>query len=274
MFSDAVHQVWNLTDTLLVRVHNTLVPQLGAFVTTLFALQLVLLGYRAYWGHASPADVLKRTFIAAVFAGLILDARGQALIRQAAQVPHDIGLAVLAALQGYSTPEAATQSLDTLMSNLLSGVDLLVAASSWKNPLPLLGAIVLLLAIVVFFAYCAYLIVLSVILTTVFLALFPPILALSLFEPLRPLLQGLIRQTATYALVPLLVYTTLGFIGTLLTRWSRRATGSGWADLADAIPILFLLIVTFLLLTQIVGAAAGLVGGIGMRPVSLRGGAG
>ena len=271
MFTDAVTQVWALVDTMLVRVHNTLVPQLGAFVTTIFALQLVLLGYRAYWGHASPADVLKRLLVAAVFAGLILDARGQALIRLAARVPHDVGLAVLGALQGYSDPRAATRSLDLLMSNLLTGVTVMVEAASFTNPWPILAALLLLAAVVIFFAYCAYLIVLSAILTTVFLALFPPILALSLFDPLRPLLQGLIRQTSTYALVPLLLYTTLGFLTTLLTDWTHRATGSGWGDIMDAVPMFFLLVVTFLLLTQIIGAAAGLVGGIGLRPVALRG---
>ena len=271
MFEYCLTALTHATDSALVKVHNALADSLGPFATALFCLYLVLQGYRTYFGSLSPSTLFSNILIAATSCGMLLHSAGFTLIRDVAQLPTEVGLATLKALAGLRTSASAARSLDQLLEQLINGITSVIGHTEVWNFAPLIVGVLLAGIVMVFFAYIAYLLVLSAILTTVFLALFPVALALSLLDACKPILQGLIRQTLTYALVPCLLYAILGFTSGLLREWTQTfvASGGSLGDLMKVVPIFFLLIVNILLLSQLVGAASGLVGGVGMRPATM-----
>jgi len=94
----------------------------------------------------------------------------------------------------------------------------------------------------------------------VLLGIGPIVMCCALFNVTSGVVDGWIRSLATYALLPVLVYTVLGLMTSLLGN-TVSALQAGEPSLSTVMPFLFMCAATTLLLKEVVGLAAAIAGG-------------
>ncbi|MBS0366290.1 MAG: type IV secretion system protein [Proteobacteria bacterium] len=118
--------------------------------------------------------------------------------------------------------------------------------------------------------YVMFLIALSSIALAVLLALGPLFIALALFESTRRFLQAWLAQLAHYALVTILTVLMAALLLQIVQSYAQQTAGRGAAlQTVDALDMLLVAVLVFLLLRQVMPIAAALAGGAALSTFGL-----
>ena len=133
----------------------------------------------------------------------------------------------------------------------------------------LAGAIVWLL-IGMLCVYAMFLISLSSIASAVLLAIGPLFVAMLLFDSTRRYFEAWIAQLATYALISILTVLVAALLLQIVESYASQTAALGTAILTvDALDMMLISVLVFLLMRQIMPIAAGLGGGLALSSFSV-----
>jgi type IV secretion system protein VirB6 len=113
--------------------------------------------------------------------------------------------------------------------------------------------------------YAMFLIALSSIASAVLLAIGPLFIALLLFDSTRRYFEAWIAQLATYALISILTVLVAALLLQIVESYAAQTAARGAAILTvDALDMVLVSVLVFLLMRQIMPIAAGLAGGLAL----------
>lgn len=232
-------------------------------IVTLAVLYVMGWGYLQLTGQIEEPLIagVKRIVVLAVVlgVGLQLWLYNSVIVDTFYNAPAQLAAAMAGAGDPVGTIDSIWESGGTVAGNLwekghsLSGFGFLMAgAVVWC----LVGLLCL---------YAMFLIALSNIALAVLLALGPLFIALVLFESTRRLFSAWIAQLANYALITILTVMVAGLLLQLVQSYAAQTAARGSAILTvDALNMVLIAVLVFLLLRQVMPIAAGLAGGLAL----------
>lgn len=226
--------------------------------------------YVMVWGYLQLTGRIEEPFVAGLkrlmVLALILGASLQLWLYNAVLVDtfYRAPAELAAAIVGAQDPVA---TVDTIWQE---GGE--VAAALWNNGgvfngglgFAIAGAVVWVL-VGLLCIYTMFLIALSGIALAVLLALGPLFLAMLLFDQTRRFFEAWIAQLANYALITILTVLTAALLLQLVQSYAAQTAARGSAILTvDALDMLLVAVLVFLLMRQVMPIAAALAGGIAL----------
>jgi type IV secretion system protein VirB6 len=233
-------------------------------IVTLATLYVMVWGYLQLSGHIEePLGAgLRRLVLLAVVLGAALHLwlYNAVLVDTFYRAPAELAGAVVGAPDPVAT-------IDTIWSQ--GGA---VAAYLWNNGgvfsgdfgFYVAGAIVWVL-MGLLCVYCMFLIALASIALAVLLALGPLFLALLLFDATRRFFEAWLAQLANYALITVLTVLVAALLLQIVASYAAQTAARGAAIVTvDALNMVLVAAVVFLLMRQIMPIAAALAGGVSL----------
>jgi len=181
--------------------------------------------------------------------------------------PAQLAAAIVGATDPVATIDAIWQGGGTVAENLW---DKGIGWSGWSGfDFTIAGAAVWLL-IGILCVYAMFLIALSNIALAVLLALGPIFIALLLFEPTKRFFAAWIAQLANYALITILTVMLAALLLQTVNSYAAQTAARGSAIFTvDALNMVLIAALVFLVLRQIMPIAAGLAGGVALNSMGL-----
>ena len=181
--------------------------------------------------------------------------------------PAQLAAAIVGATDPVATIDAIWQSGGTVAEHLW---DKGVGWSGWSGVgFTIAGAVVWLL-IGILCVYAMFLIALSNIALAVLLALGPIFIALLLFESTRRFFAAWIAQLANYALITILTIMLAALLLQIVNSYAAQTAARGSAIFTvDALNMVLIAALVFLVLRQIMPIAAGLAGGVALNSMGV-----
>jgi type IV secretion system protein VirB6 len=235
------------------------------------AIVILATVYVMAWGYLQLTGRIEEPFVAGIRrlivlavvlgASLQLWLYNSLLVDTFYRAPAELAAAIVGAQDPVAT-------IDTIWEQ---GGD--VAAALWNNGgvfhgggigFDIAGAIVWVL-VGLLCVYTMFLIALSGIALAVLLALGPLFLAMLLFDQTRRFFEAWIAQLANYALITILTVLTAALLLQLVQTYAQQTAARGSAILTvDALDMLLVSVLVFLLMRQVMPIAAALAGGIAL----------
>jgi type IV secretion system protein VirB6 len=254
-------QLASYIGTNTAKVAETLEPA----IVTLAIIYVMVWGYLQLTGRIEEPFVagLKRLIVLAVVLGTALQLwlYDSVLVDTFYRAPSEL----VAAVVGAQDPVA---TVDTIWEQ--GGA---VADSLWNNGgvfsgggigYAVAGAVVWVL-IGLLCVYTMFLIALSGIALAVLLALGPLFLAMLLFDATRRFFEAWIAQLANYALITILTVLTAALLLQVVQSYAEQTAARGAAiQTVDALNMLLVAVLVFLLMRQVMPIAAALAGGVAL----------
>ena len=254
-------QLGNYIGTNTERVAQSLEPAIVMLATV----------YVMGWGYLQLTGRIEEPFVAGmrrlIVLAVVLGASLQlwlynsVLVDTFYRAPAELAAAVVGAQDPVAT-------IDTIWAE---GGE--VAAALWNNGgvfhggglgFVIAGAVVWLL-VGILCVYTMFLIALSLIALAVLLALGPLFFAMLLFDQTRRFFEAWIAQLANYALITILTVLTAALLLQLVESYAEQTAARGSAILTvDALDMLLVAVLVFLLMRQVMPIAAALAGGIAL----------
>ena len=236
-------------------------------VVTLATLYVMGWGYLHLMGRIEEPIVtgLKRVAIIALVlgAGLHLWLYNTVIVDTFYNAPAQLAAAVVGAGDPVATIDTIWESGGAVASNLCDK-----GAHTWGVGFLLAGMIVYCL-MGMLCVYAMFLIALSNIALAVLLALGPLFLAMLFFDATRRYFSAWLSQLANYALITVLTIMVAALLLHIVQSYAAQTAARGTAILTvDALNMILVAVLVFLVLRQIMPVAAGLVGG---SPLSTHG---
>ena len=238
-------------------------------IVTLATLYVMVWGYLQLSGRIEEPLVtgLKRLILLAVVLGAALHLwlYNAVIVDTFYRAPAELAGAVVGAPDPVAT-------IDTIWSQ--GGA---VAGSLWNNGgvfsgdfgFYVAGAIVWVL-MGLLCVYCMFLIALASIALAVLLALGPLFLALLLFDATRRFFEAWLAQLANYALITVLTVLVAALLLQIVASYAAQTAARGAAIVTvDALNMVLVATVVFLLMRQIMPIAAALAGGVSLSSFGL-----
>ena len=113
--------------------------------------------------------------------------------------------------------------------------------------------------------FVTFLLMLAKLAVAILLGVAPFFILLYLFDSTRSIFEGWLRQTISFALIPVITYSLLLLIISILDTAATTmlaASDSSLTSLSSLAPYLLVMVASFLLATQILGIASGIGGGL------------
>ncbi len=234
-------------------------------------LALVVLGYLLLTGQLplTPAQLFPRLGRWVVLVVLLLNM--EAIFPWAFSLVTDVpnAVALFLVVGGFITDEAAVIGL--IEAVMFAGID--AASTIWTEAtfydltLHILAGLLLLTGLVLA-VLAAVLLMVSKLGVGILLAVGPFFLLLRLLDVGKGLFEGWLRQLLTFALIPIFVYSLIalnfGILTTAHTQLTAAAATPDGVTFTTAIPYLLIALVNMILLTQVMGWAGGVGGGIAL----------
>jgi type IV secretion system protein VirB6 len=248
-------------------MYEPLATYLGPLFLAALTVYVVWWGYEMLFGRApmtAGAFVWKfgRAFIA--YSLIVTWATYQPLIvTPLVEAPNAVATVVCEAAggEGCGTGGASMgQSLSDIWHAGMAGASA-VAAQGGVTALWLYfvaGAIIIFVLILC--ATAAVILIMGKMTMFILLGIGPIVICCALFNITSGVVDGWVRSLATYSLLPILVYTVLGLMTTLLGN-TVTALQSGEPTLGTVTPFIFMCLATTLMLKEVVGLAAAIAGG-------------
>ena len=252
--------VWNRFDTAA-----------EAPIVGLATLSLVVIGYCMLTGQLrmTAAQLFPRLLRWAIILVLLLNM--PLLFDWSFEVVTDIPNGVAVFLLGGGPVSDEADVIDLIEDVMTAGVraaSTIWTDASWSDIGSHILSGILLLTGLILAVLAAVLLMVSKLGVGILLAVTPFFLGLRLFDFGKGLFEGWLRQLLTFALIPIFVYSLIALnfniltaAHTQLTAASATATG---VTFTTAIPYLLVAIVNMVLLTQVMGWAGGVGGGIAL----------
>jgi type IV secretion system protein VirB6 len=235
------------------------------------AIVMLATVYVMAWGYLQLTGRIEEPFVAGIRrlivlavvlgASLQLWLYNSVLVDTFYRAPAELAAAIVGAQDPVAT-------IDTIWEQ---GGD--VAAALWNNGgvfhgggigFDIAGAVVWVL-VGLLCVYTMFLIALSGIALAVLLALGPLFLAMLLFDQTRRFFEAWIAQLANYALITILTVLTAALLLQLVQTYAAQTAARGSAILTvDALDMLLVAVLVFLLMRQVMPIAAALAGGIAL----------
>jgi type IV secretion system protein VirB6 len=240
-------------------------------VVTLAVLYVMAWGYLQLTGQIEEPFVagLKRIVMLAVILGVGLNLwlYNSLLVDTFYNAPAQLAAAVVGAGDPVGTIDAIWQSGGTVADNLwakghasgfFSGFGFVLAgAVVWC----LMGLLCV---------YAMFLIALSNIALAILLALGPLFIALLFFDATKRIFSAWIAQLANYALITVLTVMVGALLLQVVQSYAAQTAARGAAILTvDALNMVLIAVLVFLILRQVMPIAAGLAGGLGLSSFGL-----
>jgi type IV secretion system protein VirB6 len=226
-------------------------------------------GYMLLTGRIDEpfVDGLRRLLVLAVVLGVSLDLwlYNTVLVDTFYSAPATFAAAVVGAGDPVATIDAIWVSGGTVAGNLWAKGGVMSGDFGFY----LAGAVVWLL-IGILCVYAMFLIALSSIAVALLLALGPLFLALLLFEATRRFFAAWIAQLANYALITVLTVMLAALLLQVVNSYAAQTAARGTAILTvDALNMLLVAGLVFLVLRQVMPIAAALAGGVALHSFSV-----
>jgi type IV secretion system protein VirB6 len=238
-------------------------------VVTLATIYVMAWGYLHLMGKiAEPIEAgLKRIALIAVVlgVGLKLWLYNSLIVDTFYNAPTELAAALVGASDPVGTIDAIWDSGGTVAGNLWDKGGLLNGDFGFY----LAGAIVWCL-IGVLCVYAMFLIALSSIALAVLLALGPLFIALLFFDATRRFFSAWIAQLANYALITVLTVMIAALLLHVVQSYATQTAARGAAILTvDALNMVLIAVLVFLVLRQVMPIASGLAGGASLNSFGL-----
>ena len=252
--------VWTRFDT-------TAEPAIVAVAT----VSLVVLGYCMFTGQLrlTPTQFFPRLLRWIVLLVLLLN---MPLLfpwafELVTDVPADIALFLLAG-GPVATEADVIDLIEAVMTAGISAASTIWLEASWSDIGSHVLSGLLLLTGLVLAILAAVLLMVSKLGVGILLAVAPFFLILRLFDLGKGLFEGWLRQLLTFALVPVFVYSLIALNFNILTaahtQLTTAVTSAAGVTFTSAVPYLLVALVNMILLTQVMGWAGGVGGGIAL----------
>src|ERR1700723_193953 len=238
-------------------------------VLTLATLYVMAWGYLHLTGKITEPFVagLKRVAMIAMIlgVGLRLWLYNTVIVDTFYNAPSQLAAAVVGANDPVGTIDAIWDSGGTVAGNLWQKGGLLSGDFGFY----LAGAVVLCL-IGVLCVYAMFLIALSSIALAVLLALGPLFIALLFFDATRRFFTAWIAQLANYALITILTVMVAALLLKIVQSYAAQTAARGTAILTvDALNMMLVALLVFLVLRQVMPIASGLAGGASLSSLGI-----
>lgn len=176
------------------------------------------------------------------------------------RAPAELAAAVVGARDPVSTVDAIWDHGGAVAGYLWGNRGLSVAGAGYVLAGAIVWALIGLLCV-----YTMFLIALSSIALAVLLALGPLFLALLFFEGTRRFFEAWLAQLANYALITILTVLTAALLLQVVESYAAQTAARGGAILTvDALDMVLMAVLVFLLMRQVMPIAAGLAGGVAL----------
>ncbi len=246
------------------------------WITAMMILFVTVMGYLILIGRLNLAlsDLFPRVFklgfiyVLITNVGLLITL----VFRLFTDVPESVATALLVTAGGDS--DGINASVGLIYDRGLQSAALLWNNGGLTNVGPILLAGVVWLVTLLTVGYVTFLLMLAKLAVAVLLALAPFFIVLYLFDATRPIFEGWVRQTLSFALIPVFTYSMLLLIISILDTASApliNAATAGTASLTQIAPFALVMAAAFLLSQQIMGWAAGVAGGFSLSSFSAYG---
>lgn len=246
------------------RVANVLEPAVVTFGT----LYVVVWGYLQLTGGIDQPLVvgLKRIVTLAVVlgVGLRLWLYNSVIVDTFYNAPVALASAVIGARDPVSVLDTIWERGGSVAGFLWSNIGISDRGIGFFIAGAVVWALIGLLCV-----YTMFLIALSSIALAVLLALGPLFIPTLLFERARRLFDAWLSQLATYALIAIITDLVAGLLLQIVESYATQTAARGQALLTvDALDMMLVSVLVFLLMRQVMPIAAGLGGGIGLSTLS------
>lgn len=180
-------------------------------------------------------------------------------------IPNAVAVFLLGA--GPITDEAGVIGLiEAVMTAGIDAASTIWTDASWSDIGSHVLSGLLLLTGLVLAILASVLLMVSKLGVGILLAVAPFFLILRLFEIGNRLFEGWLRQLLTFAIIPIFVYSLIalnfGILTTAHTQLTLAAASAAGVTFTTAVPYILVAIVNMILLTQVMGWAGGVGGGI------------
>jgi type IV secretion system protein VirB6 len=253
-------QLASYIGTNTARVAEALEPA----IVTLATVYVMVWGYLQLTGRIEEPFLagLKRLIVLAVVLGAALQLwlYNSVLVDTFYRAPAELAAAVVGGQDPVATIDTIWEKGGEVAGNIWSNAHW--SPSSWGYAIA--GAVVWVL-MGLLCVYVMFLIALSGIALAVLLALGPLFLAMLLFDQTRRFFEAWIAQLANYALITILTVLTAALLLQLVQSYAEQTAARGSAILTvDALNMLLVAVLVFLLMRQVMPIAAALGGGIAL----------
>jgi type IV secretion system protein VirB6 len=233
-------------------------------IVTLSTVYLMVWGYLHLTGRVEEPFVngLKRIVVLAVVLGVALHLwlYNTAIVDTFYTAPAQLAAAVVGSADPVGTIDAIWQQGGAVAEQLWDKGGVFGGDFGYY----LAGGVVWLL-IGLLCVYAMFLIALSSIASAVLLAIGPLFIALLLFDSTRRYFEAWIAQLATYALISILTVLVAALLLQIVASYAAQTAARGAAILTvDALDMVLVSVLVFLLMRQIMPIAAGLAGGLAL----------
>ena len=232
-------------------------------VITMAVIYVMGWGYLQLTGQIEEPLIagLKRIIALAVILGVGLNLwlYNTVLVDTFYHAPAQLAAAVVGAQDPVATVDAIWNSGGTVAGNLWT--------KGWSSISPgfCFAAMVVWCLMGLLCVYVMFLIALSNIALAVLLALGPLFIAMLFFEATRQMFSAWIAQLANYALITILTVMVAALLLQLVESYAAQTAARGSAIFTvDALNMLLISVLVFLILRQIMPIAAGLAGGLAL----------
>jgi type IV secretion system protein VirB6 len=233
-------------------------------IVTLATVYVMVWGYLQLTGRIEEPFVagLRRVVVLAVVLGgaLKLWLYNSLLVDTFYRAPSELAAAIVGAQDPVATIDTIWKRGGAVADYLWNNGGLLPAGIGYD----IAGAVVWVL-VGLLCVYTMFLIALSGIALAVLLALGPLFLALLLFDATRRFFEAWMAQLANYALITILTVLTAALLLRIVESYAEQTAARGAALLTvDALDMVLVAVLVFLLMRQIMPIAAALAGGIAL----------
>jgi type IV secretion system protein VirB6 len=246
------------TNTALIA--STLEPA----IVTLATVYVMVWGYLQLTGRIEEPFVagLKRLITLAVVLGVALRLwlYNTLLVDTFYQAPAELGAAIVGAQDPVATVDAIWERGGAVADYLWNNGGLLNLNVGYYLAGAIVWALMGLLCV-----YTMFLIALSNIALAVLLALGPLFVTLLLFDTTRRFFEAWLAQLANYALITILTVLVSALLLQVVESYAAQTAARGTAIVTvDALNMVLIAVLVFLLMRQVMPIAAGLAGGIAL----------
>jgi type IV secretion system protein VirB6 len=233
-------------------------------IVTLATVYVMIWGYLQLTGRVEEPIVtgVRRIVLLALVLGVAssLWLYNSLLVDTFYQAPAQLAAAIVGSADPVSTIDAIWQQGGSVAGQLWSKGSVLYGDAGFY----LAGAMVWLL-IGLLCVYAMFLISLSSIACAVLLAIGPLFVTMLLFESTRRFFDAWIAQLATYALITILTVMVAALLLSIVESYAAQTAARGTAILTvDALDMVLISGLVFLLMRQIMPIASGLAGGVAL----------
>lgn len=267
MFDVLFSKVDDMGISAVQKMYEALATYLGPLFLSALTVYVVWWGYEMLFGRAqmTAGAFVWRFGRAFLCYSLIVSwaTFSPLLVTPLVKAPDAVATIVCQAAGGSGCGDSNAsmgQGLNDIWNAGMSGAQSIAAAGGYTGFMLYLLAGAVMVFVLVLCATAAVILMMGKMTMFILLGIGPIILCCALFNFTSSVVDGWMKSLAAYSLLPIVVYTILGLMTTLLKN-TVVSIGSGVPNINTVAPFLFMCIATTLMLKEVVSVATAIAGG-------------